>query len=154
MTPPARKKLLNFLDNKDMIARWDSSLSVLPVARVQFPVTAKHFKRFFSGWSCPASPSWASVAENGPISPSMASYNLCGHWGGRLKSSQGQTDRRWLIEKTPQKTGNHSEGQEICTAEPHEWAGPWIRTSSRVNSWFCRGPGSCFMQSCSRYLCL
>jgi len=27
-----------------MIAQWDSSLSVLPVARVQFPATAEYFK--------------------------------------------------------------------------------------------------------------
>ena len=30
-----------------MIAQWDSSLSVLPVARVQFPATAEYFKGFF-----------------------------------------------------------------------------------------------------------
>jgi len=27
-----------------MIAQWDSSLSVLPVARVRFPATAEYFK--------------------------------------------------------------------------------------------------------------
>ena len=31
------------------IAQWDSSLSVLPVARVQFPATAEYFKGFFPG---------------------------------------------------------------------------------------------------------
>ena len=29
-----------------MIAQWDSSLSVLPVARVQFPAMAEYFKGF------------------------------------------------------------------------------------------------------------
>jgi len=52
-----------------MIAQWNSSLSVLPVARVQFPATAEYFKGFFPGWSNSANPSWASVAENGSISP-------------------------------------------------------------------------------------
>ena len=33
------------------MAQWDSSLSVLPVARVQFPATAEYFKGFFPGWS-------------------------------------------------------------------------------------------------------
>ena len=32
-----------------MIAQWDSSLSVLPVARVRFPATAEYFKGFFPG---------------------------------------------------------------------------------------------------------
>jgi len=34
-----------------MIAQWNSSLSVLPVARVRFPATTEYFKRFFPGWS-------------------------------------------------------------------------------------------------------
>ena len=29
-----------------MIAQWDSSLSVLPVTRVQFPATVEYFKGF------------------------------------------------------------------------------------------------------------
>jgi len=32
-----------------MIAQWDSLLSVLPVARVQFPAMAEYFKGFFPG---------------------------------------------------------------------------------------------------------
>ena len=39
-----------------MIAQWDSSLSVLPVARVQFPATPEYFKGFFPGWSL-----WSAV---------------------------------------------------------------------------------------------
>ena len=34
-----------------MIAQWDSSLSVLPVARVQFTAAAEYFKGFFPDWS-------------------------------------------------------------------------------------------------------
>jgi len=34
-----------------MIAQWDSPLSGLPVARVQFPVVAEYFKGFIPGWS-------------------------------------------------------------------------------------------------------
>jgi len=34
-----------------MIAQWDSSLSVLPVPRVQFPTTAEYFKGLFLGWA-------------------------------------------------------------------------------------------------------
>jgi len=30
-----------------MIAQWDSSLSVLPVVRVQFPIMAENFKELF-----------------------------------------------------------------------------------------------------------
>jgi len=43
---------------KEPIAQWDSSLSVLPMARVQFPAMAEYFKGFFPGWSHSANPSW------------------------------------------------------------------------------------------------
>jgi len=39
------------------IAQWDSSLSLLPVARVQFPAIAEYFKGFFPGRSHSANPS-------------------------------------------------------------------------------------------------
>jgi len=73
-----------------MIAQRDRSLSVLPVARVQFLATAEYFKGFFPGWSHSANPSWASVAENGSISPQWH-HTICGQWGGRPKSNHGQT---------------------------------------------------------------
>ena len=73
-----------------MIAQWDSSPSVLPVARVQFPTTVKYSKGFFPGWSYSANPSWASVAENGSISPQLH-HTTCGQRGGRPKSNHGQT---------------------------------------------------------------
>jgi len=73
-----------------MIAQWDSSLSVLPVARVRFPATAEYFKGFFPDWSHSANPSWASVAENGSIS-SQRHHTTCGQWGGRPKFNNGQT---------------------------------------------------------------
>ena len=67
------------------IAQWDSSLSVLPVARVQFQATAEYFKGFFPGWSHSANPSWASVAENGSISPQWVTFSM-GHAGASRKS--------------------------------------------------------------------
>jgi len=78
-----------------MIARWDSSLSLLPVAGVQFPATAEYFKGVFPGWSHSANPSWASVAENGSIYPQWH-HTTCAQRGGRPKSNHGQTmaDRR------------------------------------------------------------
>jgi len=72
-----------------MIAQWDSSLSVLPVARVQFPATVEYFKGFFPGWSHSANPCWASVAENGSISP-QRHHTTCGQRGGRPKFNHGQ----------------------------------------------------------------
>jgi len=66
-----------------MIAPWNSSPSVLPVARVQFPATAEYFKGFFPGWSPSVNPSWASVAENGSISPPNTPHNL---WTSRRKA--------------------------------------------------------------------
>jgi len=48
-----------------MIAQWDSSLSVLPVARVQFPGTAEYFKGFFPG-TLPTrpEPEWQKMAQS------------------------------------------------------------------------------------------
>jgi len=60
------------------------------VARVQFPATAEYFKGFFPGWSHSANPCWASVAENGSISPQWH-HTTCGQRGGRPKFNQGQT---------------------------------------------------------------
>jgi len=72
-----------------MIAQWDSSLSVLPVAWVQFPATAEYFKGLLPGCSHSANPPWASVAENGSISPQWH-HTTCGQRGGRPKSNHGQ----------------------------------------------------------------
>ena len=50
-----------------MIAQWDSSLSVLPVARVQFPVTAKYFKGFsLTDRTLPThpEPAWQKMAQS------------------------------------------------------------------------------------------
>ena len=68
-----------------MIAQWDSSLSVLPVARVQSPAMAEYFKGFFPGWSHSAYPSWASMAENGSNSPQWVTFSM-GHAGASRKS--------------------------------------------------------------------
>jgi len=73
-----------------MIAQWDSSLSVLPVARVQFSVMVEYFTGYFPDWSHYANPSWASVAEHGSISPQWH-HTTCVQLGGRSKSNHGQT---------------------------------------------------------------
>ena len=73
-----------------MIAQWGSSLSVLPVARAQFPAMAEYFKGFFPDWSHSVIPSWASVTENSSISPQWH-HTTCEQWGGRPKSNHGQT---------------------------------------------------------------
>ena len=61
-----------------MIAQWDSSLPVLPVARVQFPATAEYFKGFFPGWSL-----WSTVLatvlleeDSGPTSAKTNLENI------------------------------------------------------------------------------
>jgi len=66
----------------EILVSHDSSLSVLPVARVQFPTTAEYFKGFFPGWSHSANPSWASVAENG----SITLIELPSLWGTRVQA--------------------------------------------------------------------
>jgi len=50
-----------------MIAQWDSSLSVLPVARVQFPATAEYFKGFsLTDRTLPTrpEPAWQKMAQS------------------------------------------------------------------------------------------
>jgi len=49
--PGAPFIILGSYTSSVMIAQWDSSRSVLPVARVQFPTMAKSFKGFFPGLS-------------------------------------------------------------------------------------------------------
>jgi len=97
-----------------MMAQWENeciSLSVLSVARVQLPAVAKYFNGLFVGWShTRLERSWemgifqgmfrwlvtlcqfvsGQRAENGSISPQWR-HSTCGHGGGRLKSSYGQT---------------------------------------------------------------
>jgi len=87
----------NIPNKSVMIAQWDSSLSVLPVAQVQYPATTEYSKGFFPGWSHSANPSWASVAENGSISPQLHRTTR-GQWGGRPKSNHGQmmADRKQI----------------------------------------------------------
>ena len=79
-----------------MIAQWENdciSLSVFPVARVQFPAMAQYFKGFFPGWSHSANPSWASMAENSSISPYWHRTTY-GHRGGKAEV-QPWTDDGW-----------------------------------------------------------
>ena len=58
-----------------MIAQWNSSLSVLPVAWVQFPATTEYFKGFsLADHTLPTrpEPAWQEMAQ----SPSMTQHNL------------------------------------------------------------------------------
>ena len=84
-----------------MIAQWDSSLSVLPVARIQFPAMAEYFKGCFPGRSHSTNLFWASVAENGSISPQWH-HTACGQWGGRPMSNHG-----WMIMMAERKKGKN-----------------------------------------------
>ena len=94
-----------------MIAQCNNSLSVLPVARVQFPATAEYFKGFFRGWSHSANPSWASVAENGSISPQWH-HTTCGQRGGRPKSNHGQT----MADRKSRKKGSFLQTLTVAIA--------------------------------------
>jgi len=124
-----------------MIAQLENeciSLSVLSMARVQFPVMAEYFKDIFPGWSHSASPSWASVSENSSISPQWH-HTTCGHRGGRLESNHGQTlaqrkisrytyQMHWAIALYPSL-------QRICVAMimiPEESPGLWTVNSPLI----------------------
>jgi len=77
------------------IAQWDSSLSVLPVAWVQFPATAEYFKRFF-----PADRTLPTRPE--PARQKMAQSPLKDTTQSVDSEEEGRSstmDRRWLIEK-------------------------------------------------------
>jgi len=94
-----------------MMAQWDSSLTVLPVARVQFPATTEYFKGFFladhmyttmytglEDHSLGPQLNWWLEVE-WPFNPPYffsprCQHTTCGH---------PTTDRRWLMEKK-QKT--------------------------------------------------
>ena len=54
-------------------------------------------KDFISGWSHFVNPSWASVTENGSISPPWH-HTTCGQWGG-----SPTMDRWWLNKKKSEK---------------------------------------------------
>ena len=76
-----------------MIAQWDSSLSVLPVARVQFPATAEYFKGFFpADRTLPTrpEPAWQKMAQS-PLKYTTQPVDS----GEEGRSST--MDRRWLI---------------------------------------------------------
>ena len=65
-------------------------LTVLPMARVQFPAMVEYFNGLFPSWSHSANPSWASVAENGSISPQRY-HTTCGK-SRRKAAVQPRTD--------------------------------------------------------------
>ena len=74
-----------------MIAQWENEWISLCVVWVQFPAMAKYFKGFFPGCSHSANPSWASLTENGSISPQWH-HTTCWQRGGRPKFNYGQTN--------------------------------------------------------------
>jgi len=77
-----------------MIAQWNSSLSVLPVARVQFPATAEYFKGFFSAdrtLPIRPEPSWQKMAQS-PLNDTTQPVD------SEEEGRSPNTDRRWLIE--------------------------------------------------------
>jgi len=55
-----------------VITQWDSSLAVLPVARAQFPATVKYCKGFFPGDpTLPTRPelAWQKMTQFPPMAP-------------------------------------------------------------------------------------
>jgi len=75
-----------------MLDQWDSSLSVLPVARVQFPATAEYFKGFSLALPTRSQPAWQKMAQS-PLKDTTQPVD---------SEEEGQSstmDRRWLIEK-------------------------------------------------------
>jgi len=69
-----------------MIAQWDSSLSVLSVARVQFPATAEYFKGTRHELA------WQKMAQS-PLNDTTQPVD------SEEEGRSPTTDRRWLIEK-------------------------------------------------------
>jgi len=75
---------------------------------------SQYFKRFFLGWSHSASPSRASVAENGLISPQWK-HITCGHRKKRPKSNHGLTMPE-IKNKKPRSPEEISSGNLIISA--------------------------------------
>jgi len=73
-----------------MVCPLHSLGSISSVAVVEY------FKRFFPDWSFSANPSWASVAENGWISPRWHHIS-CGHQERRSMANQRQTKAEKII---------------------------------------------------------
>ena len=96
---------------------------VIPLSYHDWLDTAEYFKRFFPGWSHSTKPSWASVAENGSISP-QRHHTTCGQ---RRKGRSSTMDRRWLIEKkSPCRFDQYGKlGKDrpclCCCASPRVW---------------------------------
>ena len=129
------------------ISIWDT------VSIVQFPATAEYFKGFFPDWSHSANSSWASVAENGSISP-QRHHTTCGQRGGRPKFNH----RRWLIEKKNYRepgwvvSAISTEGprfKTVCSQDfpktfsvhPRQGMGTWLSSDlGKVKVFFWYGP--------------
>jgi len=91
-----------------MIAQWDSSLSVLPVARVQFPATAEYFKGFFPAdrtLSTRPEPAWQKMAQS-PLKNTTQPVD------SEEEGRSSTMDRRW--NKTKTKTTEVA--RKLCAA--------------------------------------
>ena len=94
-----------------VIAQWENeciSLSALSMTRVQFPVMADYFKRFFPSWLHYANPFWASVHGRKWLNLPSMRHTTCGHRGERLKFNHGQT----MAEV--KKNIDYQCGQKLC----------------------------------------
>jgi len=66
-----------------MIGQWDSSLSILPVARVQFPATAEYFQGIFPWLITLCQPVLSQRGRKWLNLPSVIQHNL---WAARRKA--------------------------------------------------------------------
>jgi len=80
-----------------MIAQWDSSLSVLPVARVQFP---RDFSLADRNPPTRPEPAWQKMAQS-------RLNNTTKPVDSKEEGRSPTTDRRWLIEKNHFNRGDH-----------------------------------------------
>jgi len=71
-----------------MIAQWDSSQFVLPVARIQFPAMAEYFTLLTR-----PEPAWQKMAQ----------FPLKDTTQPEEEGRSSTMDRRWKIEKNPYK---------------------------------------------------
>jgi len=81
-----------------MIAQWDSSLSVLPVTRVQFPQPRRSISRDFhlADRTLPTrpEPAWQKMAQS-PLNDTTQPVD------SEEEGRNSTMDRQWLIEKKP-----------------------------------------------------
>ena len=82
-----------------MIVQWDCSLSVLRVARVQFPATADYSRDFsLTDHTLPTrpEPAWQKMAQS-PLNDTKRPVD------NEEKGRSSTLDRQWLIEEKKRK---------------------------------------------------